>query len=249
MEKSQTPPDWRLYERFVASLESEKATNEITVIPNAKLIGCISHVERQVDVLIDARLQEDTTRRIIVDAKLWRRKINVKDVESFEGMMRDCRANKGILVCPNGYSPAALRRSQDYITIRLVTLAELESIDPSRWDHCVGQCQKYFATKNPGWVLYDQTIAIQTPFNLISIVSIGKCDECHDFNIWCWDCGEKFALVGNEAEYKCECDRFWLTSVEDEGIDHMNNELSAVVLIVVLLHPQRWKVLDRRPLN
>ena len=45
--------DWRLYERFVAGLMADSASDDLTVIPNAKLIGCISGVERQIDVLVD----------------------------------------------------------------------------------------------------------------------------------------------------------------------------------------------------
>jgi hypothetical protein len=47
--------DWKIYERFVAHLMAEHASDEITVIPNAKIFGAISGVQRQIDVLIDAK--------------------------------------------------------------------------------------------------------------------------------------------------------------------------------------------------
>lgn len=249
MKQSKDIPDWRTYERFVANLMSDEASANLTVIPNAKLTGAISGTERQIDVLIDARLQEDVSRRIIVDAKFRRRKIDIKEVESFEGMMRDCRAQYGILVCPNGYSPAALQRAQDYISIRLVTLEELEHYNPAAWELCAGQCAEL--RKRPdkvGWVLFDHYFGIGIG-SRISLMAVSKCDLCHDFHVWCWDCGQKFALIGNEAEYKCSCDRFWLTSVEDEGEDEYGNKLEAVLLIVVNITPPDWKVIDRRPLN
>src|SRR4051812_30158344 len=98
--RSMTSMNWRMYERFVAALESSKAQGAITVIPNAELIGTISRTKRQIDVLIDNRIEEDTTRRVIIDAKFRRRKIDVRDVELFEGTIKDCRAHHGILVCP-----------------------------------------------------------------------------------------------------------------------------------------------------
>jgi hypothetical protein len=105
-------PDWRVYERVAAAIESENldAGISFTVTMNARLVGAISGVERQIDLLIEARWDDDRTRRILVDAKHYGRPLNVKDVEAFEGMMRDCRTVHGILVCPNGWSPGAERR-------------------------------------------------------------------------------------------------------------------------------------------
>ena len=74
-----------MYERLVASFEVEDAGMDASVTPNASLIGSISGVPRQIDVLVDARFENDSTRRIIFDAKRRSRKVDVKDVESFEG--------------------------------------------------------------------------------------------------------------------------------------------------------------------
>ena len=59
-----------------------------SVTPNASLIGGISGTALQIDVLVEARFEDDCSRRIIFDAKRRSRKVDVKDVESFEGMMR-----------------------------------------------------------------------------------------------------------------------------------------------------------------
>lgn len=251
-EQTQGKRDWRLYERFVATLHAKESSREKTIIPNAKLIGCISGVERQIDLLIDARLQEEISRRVIVDAKFRGRKIDVKDVESFEGMMKDCRAHRGILVCSNGYTPAALRRAQELITIKLVTPKELESFDPtSSWGLCTGQCSinnsKY---SKRGWVLFEICLNVVPNGGIYpTTVVIGKCDVCHDFNLWCWGCGQRFALFGDEAEYKCKCRQFWLTAIEDEGFDPYGNKLESVVLLVVSLDTEEYRVVDRRPLR
>jgi hypothetical protein len=92
-------------------------------------VGAITGIKRQVDVLIDARVAEDVLRRVIVDAKFRRRKIDVTDVEAFEGMMKDCRAQRGLLVCSNGFTEAALRRAQE--AARLFH-ARFTSLDSSR---------------------------------------------------------------------------------------------------------------------
>ncbi|MFZ2654044.1 MAG: restriction endonuclease [Victivallales bacterium] len=244
--------DWRLYERFVSSMHSGESSIERTVIPNAKITGCISGVERQIDLLIDARFQEDISRRIIIDAKLRRRKIDVKDVESFEGMMKDCRAHRGILVCSSGYTPAALRRTQEAITIKILTLEEIGSLNPIKWKSCVGKClTRNSRYSEQGWVLlsHHRNVTPGIAPSPSSIVGIGICDVCHDFNIWCYECGQSFALIGDEAEGKCNCRRFWLTAVEDEGHDQYGNKLKSVVLIVVSPDSRLHRVVDRRPLH
>jgi len=248
---TRSPPTWRVYERLVALLQHDKASDEITVVPNAHLQGAITGVKRQVDVLIDARIAEDVSRRVIVDAKFRKRKIDVKDVESFEGMLKDCRAQRGILICANGFTEAALRRAQQAITISLVPADEVENLDPSTWFPCLGTCNTEARGQSAGWVLYDKPFGFAAENSPLSIVAVGKCDGCNDFHIWCWDCGQHLALRGEEAEERCSCDRFWITAREEEGTDDRGNPLESIILIMVLLDVPSLPpiVMDRRPLN
>ena len=119
--------DWRSYERVVAALEGEHlgAGIEISATMNARLTGAISGVKRQIDLLIEARWDDHRIRRIIVDAKLDGRRLSVKDIEPFEGMMRDCRAEYGVLVCPNGWTLGAQRRARGLITPKLLTVEDV----------------------------------------------------------------------------------------------------------------------------
>jgi hypothetical protein len=239
--------EWRKYERFVAMLQSGEATDDLTVVPNAKLIGCISGIGRQIDVLVDARWEENITRRVIVDAKRYRRKVDVKTVESFEGMMKDCRAQHGIIVCPNGYTPAALRRAQDAITIKLVPLKDLDNFDLNAWDPCTGKCQAELNADRRGLVLYDSPFGLTIADSPLSIVANGKCDVCNNFHVWCWVCGAKFAL-GDEDEYKCSCNWFWLTAIEEEVDSPTGESIEAVHLFMILLDGAVIPV-DRRKLR
>jgi hypothetical protein len=224
--------DWRDYERFVAKLMSDYASNDFTVIPNAKLLGSISNVERQIDVLIDAKWDNNTCRRIIVDAKRYKNKIDVKDVEMFEGMMKDCRAQHGILVCPNGYTPAAKKRAQEAITIKLIPLDELGNLDLKLWDQCLGRCSSG-KTSQHGLVLYDSPYGWALFDSPLSISAVGKCDVCNQFHVWCWECGQKFALQ-NEDDHQCDCaDRFWLTSIESDIDEEYNSEVHSVYLFLI----------------
>lgn len=238
--------DWRKYERLIASLISEEYSSEdTTVIANAKFKGRLSKSQRQLDVLIEKRFIGDRSRRIIVDAKKHTRPIHIKEVEAFEGMLRDCEASKGILVCPNGYSDAAKRRAQDFINIRLVTLEQLEGLDLSTWDDCCSDsCD---SRKNRGLVLWDAPWGIGRADGPVSLCCTGKCDECNDFHVWCWDCGQKFALM-NEDEHQC-CSRgwFWATAIDEETYEGTNEIYEVVYLL--LPHLSDILIVDRKPLS
>lgn len=84
---------WRILERVVALLTTEKYDDpDLTVISNAKITGIISNRKRQIDVLVDYRFEQNLERRLIIDAKERKRPIDIKEVESFEGLMKDVGA-------------------------------------------------------------------------------------------------------------------------------------------------------------
>jgi Restriction endonuclease len=225
-------PHWRLYERAVAAFMAENEGIDVSPTPNAPIIGCITGIARQVDVLLDARWGDDLSRRMIVDAKYHGAKVDINDIESFEGMMKDCRAERGILVCPNGYTDGAKRRAQDAITIRVLTLDELrESTSWASFEECFGRC---YTTKKVrsrvGLVLWGEPHALSIN-DMWTIVYTGKCDVCHNFQVWCWDCGDKFSLR-DEDEYECSCGRIWVTAIEEEIDDPTGETLNAVHLFL-----------------
>src|SRR6266511_3891389 len=135
---SEARPAWEIYERLIARLMVDQLGTDVCVTPNARVRGRISDAVRQIDVLIDARHDTDNSRRIVVEAKKRRRKIDVKDVEALEGLMKDVGATHGYLVAPTGHSPAAEQRAQEAITISIVPLEYIEQIEPSKWPRCLG---------------------------------------------------------------------------------------------------------------
>ena len=225
--------DWKVYERVAACFEVDGADMDVSVTPNASLIGAISGVRRQVDILVDARWEAGVGRRIIFDAKLRKRKLDVKDIESFEGMMRDVRASRGVLVCPNGATKAAIRRAQQNIDIRVIRTEESMELDHAAIDpcpHCPARDQH-----NSGLVFWDG----QFPLPLgpaWAIIFTGKCDVCRSFAFWCWDCGEKVVVPDSEV-HECGCERTWFVEAgEDE-------------LLFVVRIDDGEVPLDRRPLR
>ena len=226
-------PDWRIYERVIASFEVERADMEVSVTPNASLLGGISGVRRQIDVLIDARWNDDMERRIIFDAKRRSRKVNVQDVEAFEGLMRDVSASHGVIVCSNGHTKAAFTRAQERIDIRLMSADEALEINHAAIDpcpHCADEKRKI-----QGLVFWDGQFPL--PIGPVwAIVFTGKCDVCGSYAFWCWDCGEKLVVPEGES-HVCGCERRWFTEKND-------NEVLFLVEVEGGVVP-----LDRRPLR
>ena len=143
------------------------------------------------------------------DAKLRKRKVDVKEVEMFEGLMRDVRASRGVLVCSVGYTKAALARAERHIDIRLLAADEAMELDHAATDPCP-LCR----TKNKnGIVFWDGQFPL--PLTGWAIVFTGKCDTCRNFSFWCWDCGEK-KLVPDSETHVCGCDRTWFIEKSDD---------------------------------
>ncbi len=99
--------DWKEY-------QDEVHQNLLEAYPLAdisydiKLPGRYSKTSRQIDVLIE---NKSTHLKIIVDAKYFSRRVDVKCVESFISMVHDIGAEKGLLITQKGYSKAAINRA------------------------------------------------------------------------------------------------------------------------------------------
>ncbi|MCF8467272.1 MAG: restriction endonuclease [Sneathiella sp.] len=197
-------PAWRVYERVAACFEMDAAGMDVTVIPNASLVGVISGIKRQIDILVDARWEEGLSRRIIYDAKLRKRKLDVTDVEAFEGLMRDVGATRGVLVCAAGWSQAAEARAEELIDIRLLPVEELDEFEHAAMESCPN-CN-HIKKSLRGMVFWDGQFPL--PLTGWAIIFTGKCDVCRYFAFWCWDCGEK-KVVPDDVIHECGCGRTW----------------------------------------
>ncbi|THU41231.1 restriction endonuclease [Niastella caeni] len=232
--------EWRIFERLVALLTSDEYYDSFTVIPNARIKGHISQRKRQIDVLVDYRYNTDLSKRIIIDAKNRSRPVDIKEVEAFEGLMKDVGAQRGFIVCSNGYTKAAGRRAQDHIGIRLISPEQIEYFDLNSWDKCRN------LSCIDGLVLWDATPGIIVEGTVV-VQSTGKCDECGKFHVWCWGCGNRNAL-GKEDEWQCACKGpwFWLTSIEPEG--QQNEEQREGNYLILVMGNGTYEIIDRRPM-
>jgi hypothetical protein len=231
---------WETYERMIARLIADQLATDLCVTPNARIVGRISGRSRQIDILIDSRHDTDNTRRIIVDAKNRKRKIDVRDVEAFRGLMEDVNATHGYLVCPAGHTNAAEKRAQMAVSIRIVPLDQIESFDPSTWPECRNsRCKR-------GRIFWDGYPEIdivrhpiggsgeREPLKRQFLHFVGKCDRCGRFHVRCITCDDILSVPEDDDDdfgHQCRCNTpwFWLASVEQDEEGNKSAELHAVL--------------------
>lgn len=102
--------DWHKYEQYIfGTLQRRFPTAR--VIPNAHLPGLKSQNDRQIDVLVLLEIGGCEI-KIAFDCKFYKRKVDVKHVESFLGMLDDIRVSQGVLITAKGYTKTAYERVQ-----------------------------------------------------------------------------------------------------------------------------------------
>jgi hypothetical protein len=226
---------WEIYERMIARLIADQFATDLCVSPNARIVGKISGRSRQIDVLIEARHDTDNTRRIVVDAKKRKRKIDVKDVEALLGLMNDVSATHGYLVSPAGHTKAAERRAQMAVSIRIIPVDRLANFDPSTWPKCKGPRCKHGRVF---WDGYPELSLVLQPLTANGerkpvldrfLHYVGKCDRCGLFHVWCNRCDEILVIPhrDNDEGHQCRCKPpwFWLASVEEDSEGTRSAEL------------------------
>lgn len=166
-----------------------------------------------------------------MDAKRYSRPLDVKDVEAFEGMMRDCRAEHGVLICANGWSKAAARRAGDRITLRCYSVDDASGASDSAG---IAACEACYRDqpdpKLRGFVLWNGQLPLVID-GLFAIVWTGLCDVCGKSQVWCWDCGSIFSVEDNVPQ-GCSCERVW-TSVSVLTTEDANDLGFAARLLLV----------------
>lgn len=103
-------PVWRELEYLVVMIQKQLSPNA-SVQHNVMLDGIDSETKRQIDVLVEQNIGQYTM-RIVIDCKDYSKPVDVKGIEEFHGLVQDVRAHKGALVCPSGFTKAALKRAK-----------------------------------------------------------------------------------------------------------------------------------------
>lgn len=98
------------------------------VLHNVKLVGRRTGAKRQIDVLVCERIGQYEI-NIVIDCKDYKNPVDVKGVEEFAGLLDDVGAQKGVLVCPTGFSDNAKIRAAGL----QIDLYSPVDTDPHKW--------------------------------------------------------------------------------------------------------------------
>lgn len=119
--------DFRELEKLVANIQKQLAPNA-TVLHNQYLPGRKSKRSRQIDVLVRDKVGQYDI-QIIIDCKDHKSPADVKSVEEFYGLLDDVGAQKGVLVCPAGFTGTAKTRAESF----QIDLYSPVDTDPHKW--------------------------------------------------------------------------------------------------------------------
>lgn len=119
--------DWQKYEKEIYEhFISQYPNAEITL--DARKIGLYSKVERQIDILVEQYIAGNRL-SIALDGKYYNKKVDVKAVESFIGMLEDIGVHKGLLISNKGFTEGAYNRAHfgpSDIELDILNFSELQ---------------------------------------------------------------------------------------------------------------------------
>lgn len=116
--------EWKEYEKEVHQ-ECLRVFFDSEVTFNTHIMGRYSEHMRQVDVLVE----DYEGKTLVIDAKHYSKKVDVKTVESFISMLKDLGADLGILVSEKGFTKSAINRAhygEDNIEVDILSLNDFK---------------------------------------------------------------------------------------------------------------------------
>ncbi|WP_174906272.1 restriction endonuclease [Burkholderia diffusa] len=116
--------EWREFEQLVARIQQDLAP-DAKVEHDVMLVGEVTGERRQVDVLLTQNIGQYTM-RVAIDCKDYKTPVDVKGVEEFSGLVDDIGVNKGVLVCPAGFTATAKKRAK---SLRIALYRPLDTGD------------------------------------------------------------------------------------------------------------------------
>jgi Restriction endonuclease len=102
--------DSRELEKLVTKIQAQLAP-KADVTHDVMLEGRHTGHQRQIDVLVREQIGQYDI-KIIIDCKDYKTPVDVKGVEEFYGLLDDVGAQKGVLVCPRGFTATAKKRAE-----------------------------------------------------------------------------------------------------------------------------------------
>lgn len=150
---------WKRYERRIFD-EFVRSFPQANIQRDVRLAGRYSHTLRQIDIHVGG-IAAGVYYQIIVDTKCYNKKVDVKVVEEFIGMLGDLDCNHGMLITEKGYTEAAANRAAKNpfsISIDIISHGDLKSYQTSAG--VIAYADRYAVLVRPplGWVIDDRPV-------------------------------------------------------------------------------------------
>jgi hypothetical protein len=106
-------PKWKRFEKLIHQIHSQLAPPDAIVKLDDRIVGYDSKAERQLDITIRANIGQYKI-LIVVECKDEARPIDVGAMGEFGSLLRDVRANKGVMISSSGFTPAAIEMARSH---------------------------------------------------------------------------------------------------------------------------------------
>jgi len=197
-------PNWEEYENLVCDAFRHE-NPDITIERNVRVRGHLSDQLRQIDIALKGKFAGHDV-FVVVDCKMYSRRLDVNNVGTFATMLDDVNADIGILVTQMGYTEAAInlaRRSR--IKLDIKTVEELLTYKIILDDYCE-ECDP--GDEHPPAILeWFGNGDITGDVDKVS--AIGYCNWCRSLHLRCSKCkqvtGIPEALYGSPVECMGGC--------------------------------------------
>jgi hypothetical protein len=104
-------PKWKRFEKLIHQIHSQFAPSDAVVAWSEKVVGCESKVERQLDVTIRANVAQYKV-FIVIECKDEARPVDVGSVGEFASVLRDVKANKGVMIATSSFTSGAIEMAR-----------------------------------------------------------------------------------------------------------------------------------------
>jgi hypothetical protein len=118
-------PKWKRFEKLIHQIHTQFGKDTVTL--DEKLMGFESKVLRQIDVVIRGQINQYPI-LIVVECRDEARPVDVGEMGAFASVVRDVRANKGVMISASGFTPAAIELARVH-GITTKTYLDTENID------------------------------------------------------------------------------------------------------------------------
>src|SRR5437016_6242696 len=120
-----TEPKWKRFEKLIHQIHAQFGKDTVTL--DEKLPGHDSKTLRQIDVVIRGHVNQYRI-LIVVECRDEARPVDVGEMDAFVSVVRDVRANKGVMISTSGFTPASIELARVH-GIATRTYLDTENVD------------------------------------------------------------------------------------------------------------------------